>query len=100
LFAGNPAYPLEPWVRRLYTAPGTGGLVAMDQKARPFTGGLKKFINVRDQFCRTPYRGGRTRLPVRLVQCHQGGARLGGIPVPGDRHTLRVTTSATTSILP
>lgn len=114
LFVGNPANPLDSWLRRLYTAPGTGDLVAMDQKARLFTGGLKKFITVRDQFCRTPYCGGRIQHLDHIVQSARGGeTRVENAssrcawcnatkeapgweeaPVPGGRHTLRVTTSS------
>lgn len=114
LFAGNPANPLDSWVRRLYTAPGTGDLVAMDQKTRLFSGGLKQFINVRDQFCRTPYCGGRIQHLDHVVQSARGGATRAEnassrcawcnatkeapgweeSPIPGDRHTLRVTTSS------
>lgn len=50
---GQPA--LAVWIRRLYVAPETGELVAMDSKARFFPPGLKRFLQVRDQLCRTPY---------------------------------------------
>lgn len=114
LFAGNPETPLGTWVRRLYTAPGTGDLIAMDRKARLFTGGLKRFISTRDQFCRTPYCTGRVQHLDHVVQAALGGetcAENGGarcawcnatkespdwseIPVPGDRHSIRITTSS------
>ena len=42
------------WIRRLYTAPGTGELVAMDSRARLFPAGLRRFIEARDHTCRTP----------------------------------------------
>ena len=114
LFAGDPANPLETWLRRLYTAPGTGDLVAMDQKARLFSGGLKRFITTRDQFCRTPYcngkiqhldhvlqssRGGKTRVENSSSRCSWCNATKEApgwteVPVPGDRHSFRVTTSS------
>ena len=114
LFTGNPATPLGTWVRRLYTAPGTGDLIAMDRKARLFTGGLKRFITTRDQFCRTPYCTGKVQHLDHVVQVALGGetcAENGGarcawcnatkespdwseIPVPGDRHSIRITTSS------
>ena len=62
--AGNPSghikeAPADPgfavWVRRLYTAPESGELVAMDSKARFFPPGLRRFIEARDATCRTPY---------------------------------------------
>ena len=36
----------EVWLRRLYTAPGSGDLVAVDSKARLFTPGQRRFIDV------------------------------------------------------
>jgi hypothetical protein len=43
------------WVRRLYTSPATGELVAMDSRRRLFTGQLRQFLIIRDQACRTPW---------------------------------------------
>jgi Domain of unknown function (DUF222) len=42
-------------LRRLYRHPRSGGLVAMESRARCFPKGLATFIGVRDQRCRTPY---------------------------------------------
>lgn len=42
-------------LRRLYTHPGGGALVAMESRARLFPRGLAAFIGLRDQRCRTPY---------------------------------------------
>jgi hypothetical protein len=42
-------------LRRLYAHPGSGGLVAMESRARLFPRGLAAFIGFRDQTCRTPY---------------------------------------------
>ncbi|MCY0906604.1 HNH endonuclease, partial [Arthrobacter sp. H14-L1] len=54
--AAAPADPaFRVWIRRLYTAPGTGNLVAMDSKKRLFPPGLRRFIITRDQTCRTPW---------------------------------------------
>ncbi len=47
--------PAKVWVRRLYTAPGSGALVAMDSTRRRFDGTLRRFVLVRDQVCRTPW---------------------------------------------
>jgi len=47
--------PETVWLRRLYTAPETGELVAMDSRARCFPEGLARFIRLRDQVCRTPW---------------------------------------------
>ena len=42
-------------LRRLYTHPRAGALVAMESRARTFPRGLAAFIGLRDQRCRTPY---------------------------------------------
>jgi hypothetical protein len=42
-------------VRRLYTSPETGELVAMDARSRAFRGSLARFIRLRDGVCRTPW---------------------------------------------
>ncbi|MDK1327669.1 HNH endonuclease signature motif containing protein [Arthrobacter sp. zg-Y1143] len=43
------------WLRRLYTAPSSGELLAMDSKARFVPASLARLITVRDQTCRTPW---------------------------------------------
>ena len=44
------------WLRRLYTAPDTHQLVAMDSRNRCFTGQLRELVLLRDdQRCTTPY---------------------------------------------
>jgi hypothetical protein len=43
------------WLRRLYTSPSTGELVAMDSRRRLFTGNLARYVRHRDQWCRTPW---------------------------------------------
>lgn len=45
----------QAWLRRLYTAPGNGDLVAMDSRSRTFPPGLASFIAIRDQLCATPW---------------------------------------------
>ncbi len=42
-------------LRRLYRHPTSGQLVAMESRSRLFPKGLAKFIQLRDQTCRTPY---------------------------------------------
>ncbi|HEX7825174.1 MAG TPA: DUF222 domain-containing protein [Mycobacterium sp.] len=42
-------------LRRLYKHPRSGGLVAMESRARLFPKGLARFIDLRDDTCRTPY---------------------------------------------
>lgn len=42
-------------LRRLYAAPASGALVAMDSRARIFPKALAAFLDLRDQRCRMPY---------------------------------------------
>lgn len=50
------AHPdVEPQIRRIFTAPGTGDLVSMESRSRTYTGLLREFIRLRDQHCRTPF---------------------------------------------
>ncbi|WP_324650550.1 HNH endonuclease [Georgenia sp. H159] len=43
------------WLRRLYTSPSSGQLVAMDSRRRTVPPGLRRFVVARDQTCRTPW---------------------------------------------
>ncbi|MCX6498768.1 MAG: DUF222 domain-containing protein [Arthrobacter sp.] len=114
------------WLRRLYTAPGTGDLVGMDSRARIFPTGLHRFIQARDDTCRTPYCDAPIRHLDHIVAWHNGGTTSSsngaGLceacnhtkeapgwtaqPRPGPRHTLQLTTptghtySSTTPPLP
>jgi hypothetical protein len=45
----------DVFLRRLYTAPGTGRLLAADARARLVTGALRQVLIARDQRCRTPW---------------------------------------------
>lgn len=45
----------KAWIRRLYTSPVTGDLVAMDSRRRLFPELLKRFLVVRDGTCRMPW---------------------------------------------
>ncbi|MDQ0662445.1 hypothetical protein QFZ35_000943 [Arthrobacter ulcerisalmonis] len=105
---------LDVWVRRLYTAPATGELVAMDSKARIFPAGLKRFLHIRDDTCRTPYCDAPIRHHDHITAWHDGGRTSAGNgqglceacnhtketpgwtakPVPGPRHTVATTTPA------
>ncbi|WP_240793157.1 HNH endonuclease [Arthrobacter crystallopoietes] len=53
--ASADAPEVEVWVRRLYTAPGTGQLLGMDSRARLMPAGMQRVIQARDQLCRTPW---------------------------------------------
>jgi len=99
------------WLRRLYTAPGTGELT-MDSRARLFPPGLRRLIQVRDDTCRTPYCDAPIRHFDHIVPWHRGGptTRDNGAglceacnhtkeapgwtakPRPGPRHTIEIQT--------
>ncbi|WP_372699179.1 HNH endonuclease [Arthrobacter sp. JSM 101049] len=100
------------WLRRLYTAPGTGALVGLDSRARLFPDGLRRFIELRDQVCARPWceapirerdhvlgwaAGGKTTAAngAGLCKaCNLGKEAPGwhSREVPGDRHTIETTT--------
>ncbi|MFJ6452881.1 HNH endonuclease [Paenarthrobacter sp. NPDC091669] len=61
------------WVRRLYTAPQSGDLLAMDSKARLFPHRHRRFIQARDHTCRTPYCDAPIRHIDHIVPWHLGG---------------------------
>ncbi|MFB9404003.1 HNH endonuclease, partial [Pseudarthrobacter polychromogenes] len=103
---------LKIWLRRLYTAPGTGELLAMDSKARLFPPGLRRFLQVRDDTCRTPYCDAPIRHHDHITPWHSDGTTTStngqGLceacnhtketpgwtakPVPGPRHTVELHT--------
>ncbi|MDQ0820465.1 hypothetical protein QFZ69_001344 [Arthrobacter sp. V1I7] len=64
---------LQTWLRRLYTAPGTGELVAMDSRARLFPVGLRRFLQARDDTCRTPYCDAPIRHLDHIIAWKHGG---------------------------
>ena len=96
------------WIRRLYTKPGTGQLVAMDSRRRVFTANQQHFLRLRDQSCRTPWCDAPIRHadhihpwdhrrpdhhrqrpgPLPGLQPRQAGPRLAGQTQPrrGDHH--------------
>jgi len=45
----------KAWLRRLFTSPDRTRLVDMDTRRREFPATLRRFINVRDRRCRTPW---------------------------------------------
>ena len=105
-------HALNVWLRRLYTAPGTGELVAMDSRARLFPPGLRRLIQARDNTCRTPYCDAPIRHLDHIVPWHHGGPTThdngAGLceacnhvkenpgwavrPRPGPRHSLEIQT--------
>ncbi|MDQ0755821.1 HNH endonuclease [Arthrobacter sp. B3I4] len=67
----DPAF--ATWIRRLYTAPATGDLVAMDSRDRLFPPGLRRFIQTRDDTCRTPYCDAPIRHLDHIIPWHNDG---------------------------
>ncbi|KGI68821.1 HNH endonuclease [Mycolicibacterium rufum] len=65
-------------LRRLYRHPDSGQLVAMESKARIFPNGLRTFIGLRDQTCRTPYCNAPIRHYDHTTPARQGGATSAG----------------------
>ncbi|VXB33007.1 HNH endonuclease [Arthrobacter sp. 8AJ] len=100
------------WVRRLYTAPGTGELAAMDSTARLFPPARKRFLQIRDDTCRTPYCDAPIRHHDHVTPWHHRGPTTAGNgqglceacnhtketpgwaaqTIPGPRHTVATTT--------
>ena len=100
------------WLRRLYTTPTTGSLMAMDSRAQRFPAGLHHWIQVRDRGCRTPWCDAPTRHDDHVVRRADGGPTSAtngqGLceacnyakdavgwrarPRSGPRHTVRITT--------
>ena len=60
-------------LRRLYAAPDTGALVAMESRSRRFPKGLARFIAIRDQTCRTPYCNAPIRHIDHVQPYHRNG---------------------------
>ncbi|APX04516.1 HNH endonuclease [Arthrobacter sp. QXT-31] len=110
--ANDAVKDLKVWLRRLYTEPETGDLVAMDSKRRLFPAPLRRFIQVRDDTCRTPYCDAPIRHHDHIAPWHDDGPtslengaglceacnhtkELPGWkaqPRPGPRHTFEITT--------
>jgi hypothetical protein len=63
----------EVWLRRLFTHPDTGELVAMDSRARAFPAGLGELITLRDQICRTPWCDAPIRHTDHVRRVAEGG---------------------------
>ncbi len=61
------------WLRRLYTAPTAGDLVAMDSKARIFPTKLAQFLRLRDRRCRTPWCDAPIRHADHVEAVDEGG---------------------------
>ncbi|CAI3795021.1 HNH endonuclease [Pseudarthrobacter sp. MM222] len=112
LIKGSENQATNVWLRRLYTAPGTGGLVAVDSRARLFPPGLRRFLQTRDDTCRTPYCDAPIRHMDHIIPWAEGGQTTAtngaglceacnhtketpgwtAIPRPGPRHRIELTT--------
>jgi hypothetical protein len=77
LMAGAPA-GAKAWLRRLYTAPDTGALVTMDSRSRCFDHGLREFLVLRDQICRTPWCNAPIRHADHATPAADGGPTSAG----------------------
>ncbi|MFD1506586.1 HNH endonuclease [Georgenia yuyongxinii] len=71
--AGTADEPVLVWLRRLFTAPSTGQLVALDSRRRSVPAGLARFIDLRDQGCRTPCCDAPVRHHDHVVAHADGG---------------------------
>ncbi len=73
---GNALADDSSWatLRRLYAAPDTGALVAMESRSRRFPKGLARFIATRDQTCRTPYCDAPIRHIDHVKPHHRNGS--------------------------
>jgi hypothetical protein len=61
------------WLRRLYTHPDTGHLVAMDSRRRLFDGLRRRMLLLRDATCRTPWCDAPIRHADHSEPHHTGG---------------------------
>jgi hypothetical protein len=64
----------ELFLRRLFTHPGTGQLVAMESRVRRFPDALRDFLVTRDQTCRTPWCDAPVRHADHALDRAAGGA--------------------------
>ncbi|WP_394250333.1 HNH endonuclease [Arthrobacter pityocampae] len=63
----------QVWLRRLYTAPRTGELVGVESRSRLFTTGQRRFLQARDDLCRTPYCDAPIRHYDHIIPWHNDG---------------------------
>ena len=77
-------------LRRLYTHPRSGALVAMESRARSFPTGLATFIGLRDERCRTPY----CDAPIRHRDHATPHARVGQQQRPTDWDCVNAATTS------
>ena len=63
----------DVWLRRLFTRPEDGALVAMESRRRLFPDRLRRFLVLRDQTCRTPWCGTPIRHADHVTPAEAGG---------------------------
>lgn len=61
------------WLRRLFTAPRSGELIAMESGRRSFTPAQRRFLRIRDRYCRTPWCGAPIRHADHVIPAADGG---------------------------
>ena len=71
--AGSAGEQARVWVRRLFTNPVTGDLIAMDSRRRVFPVGLRRFFVIRDEVCRTPWCDAPIRHADHVRRAADGG---------------------------
>ncbi|WP_411731520.1 HNH endonuclease, partial [Paeniglutamicibacter sp.] len=71
--ADRERYRSQVSLKRIYTHPDAGMLVAMDSRSRQFPKTLKDLIRIRDQYCRTPYCNAPIKHFDHVVQHSRGG---------------------------
>lgn len=69
----HPDEVVSAFFRRLYRAPSTGELVAMESRSRAFPAGLARMIHWRDTTCRTPWCNAIIRQSDHVQPHHRGG---------------------------
>lgn len=79
------------WLSRLYAAPHTRELVAMDSRRRLFTGRLRRLLVLRDQTCRMPWCEAPIRHADHTLEHASGGPTTLG---RGQGCASRATTSS------
>ena len=68
----------DVWLRRLFTRPADGALVALESRRRLFPDRLRRFLVLRDQTCRTPWCGAPIRHADHVTPAESGGPTSAG----------------------
>jgi hypothetical protein len=71
--AGEAGEAARVWVRRLFTSPSTGDLVAMESRRREFPVSLRHFFVIRDEVCRTVWCDAPIRHADHVIRSADGG---------------------------